>query len=76
MGVLFQEIPLNSGAESVFLTGKILNVCPEYDHKCEEFLDESIKLFSYRSECWVELGKCVWKKSDISKALSCFEVND
>ncbi len=77
---LMQDIPIDSttmvgGSRAVhsMLCGRILNICIEYDAKCEEFLTRSIKLDPGLVDAWIELGRCLWKKGDAQAAKTCFE---
>ncbi|KAI1728912.1 tetratricopeptide repeat protein 5 OB fold domain-containing protein [Ditylenchus destructor] len=70
---LLQDIPVSiTGAALHYLTGKILNICVDYDRKCEESLDSALRSDSNNADAWLELGMCVWKKPDLEKALTCF----
>ncbi|KAL3098900.1 hypothetical protein niasHT_024655 [Heterodera trifolii] len=71
---LLQEIPLNITADAKqYLVGKILNILPDYEPKCEEQLEQSLRANSTRTDAWLELGQCVWKKRDLIKAHACFK---
>ncbi|KAL3099077.1 hypothetical protein niasHS_001065 [Heterodera schachtii] len=71
---LLQEIPLNITADAKqYLVGKILNILPDYEPKCEEQLEQSLRANSTRTDAWLELGQCMWKKRDLIKAHACFK---
>ncbi|KAI1721638.1 tetratricopeptide repeat protein 5 OB fold domain-containing protein [Ditylenchus destructor] len=72
---LLQDIPVSiTGASLHYLTGKILNICVDYEKKCEESLDSALRSDSNNADAWLELGMCVWKKPDLEKALTCFQL--
>uniref|UniRef100_A0A914ZXA2 Tetratricopeptide repeat protein 5 OB fold domain-containing protein n=1 Tax=Parascaris univalens TaxID=6257 RepID=A0A914ZXA2_PARUN len=76
---LLQDIPLeirgssSLSAEHSLLCGRILNICMEYDPKCEKHLTQAVKLNPYLAEAWKELGECLWKKNDHEAAIDCFK---
>uniref|UniRef100_A0A183CII7 TTC5_OB domain-containing protein n=1 Tax=Globodera pallida TaxID=36090 RepID=A0A183CII7_GLOPA len=71
---LLQEIPLNISVDTKqYLIGKILNIMPDFEVKCEEFLEQSLRANSTRTDAWLELGQCVWKRGDLVKAHICFK---
>uniref|UniRef100_F1L7P0 Tetratricopeptide repeat protein 5 n=1 Tax=Ascaris suum TaxID=6253 RepID=F1L7P0_ASCSU len=76
---LLQDIPLeirgssSLSAEHSLLCGRILNICMEYDPKCERHLTQAVKLNPYLAEAWNELGECLWKKNDHEAAIDCFK---
>ncbi|VDK75620.1 unnamed protein product [Onchocerca ochengi] len=75
---LIQDIPLDlNGHSSVsagynYISGRILNICMEYDANCERHLLRAVKLEPLLSDAWYELGKCIWKKDDFMTAVDCF----
>lgn len=54
------------------LTGKALNVTPDYSPKAEELLSKAVKLEPTLVEAWNQLGEVYWKKGDIAAAHTCF----
>lgn len=54
------------------LTGKALNVTPDYSPKAEELLSKAVKLEPKLVEAWNQLGEVYWKKGDIAAAHTCF----
>ncbi|XP_023373343.1 tetratricopeptide repeat protein 5 [Otolemur garnettii] len=54
------------------LTGKALNVTPDYSPKAEELLSKAVKLEPELVEAWNQLGEVYWKKGDIAAAHTCF----
>uniref|UniRef100_A0A914DRM6 Tetratricopeptide repeat protein 5 OB fold domain-containing protein n=1 Tax=Acrobeloides nanus TaxID=290746 RepID=A0A914DRM6_9BILA len=70
---LVEEIPINIDSHlQNFIHGRILNICVDYDPICEDHLEKALKLKEDSEICWLELGKCKWKKSDTVKAYDCF----
>ncbi|MFH4976662.1 hypothetical protein AB6A40_003371 [Gnathostoma spinigerum] len=76
---LIQEIPLETTDTMVakasynLLRGRILNLSPEFDRKCEEHLSRAVKMNPELSEAWRELGECWLKKGDPQSAVYCFQ---
>ncbi|KHN76562.1 Tetratricopeptide repeat protein 5 [Toxocara canis] len=76
---LLQDIPLEThgssslSAEHSLLCGRILNICIEYDPRCEKHLIQAIKLNPHLADAWHELGECLWKKKDCEAAVDCFK---
>jgi uncharacterized protein HemY len=54
------------------LTGKALNVTPDYSPKAEELLSKAVKLEPKLVEAWNQLGEVYWKKGDVAAAHTCF----
>lgn len=54
------------------LTGKALNVTPNYSPKAEELLSKAVKLEPKLVEAWNQLGEVYWKKGDVAAAHTCF----
>lgn len=54
------------------LTGKALNVTPDYSPKAEELLSKAVKLEPELVEAWNQLGEVYWKKGDVAAAHTCF----
>ncbi|XP_057581128.1 tetratricopeptide repeat protein 5 isoform X2 [Hippopotamus amphibius kiboko] len=54
------------------LTGKALNVTPDYSPKAEELLSKAVKLEPTLVEAWNQLGEVYWKKGDVAAAHTCF----
>ncbi|VDM39908.1 unnamed protein product [Toxocara canis] len=77
--VSLQDIPLEThgssslSAEHSLLCGRILNICIEYDPRCEKHLIQAIKLNPHLADAWHELGECLWKKKDCEAAVDCFK---
>ncbi|XP_046931327.1 tetratricopeptide repeat protein 5 isoform X2 [Lynx rufus] len=59
-------------AQVLMLTGKALNVTPDYSPKAEELLSKAVKLEPKLVEAWNQLGEVYWKKGDIASAHTCF----
>ncbi|XP_005412100.1 PREDICTED: tetratricopeptide repeat protein 5 isoform X2 [Chinchilla lanigera] len=59
-------------AQTLMLTGKALNVTPEYSPKAEELLSKAVKLEPELVEAWNQLGEVYWKKGDVAAAHTCF----
>ncbi|XP_019487937.1 PREDICTED: tetratricopeptide repeat protein 5 [Hipposideros armiger] len=59
-------------AQALMLTGKALNVTPDYSPKAEELLSKAVKLEPTLVEAWNQLGEVYWKKGDIAAAHTCF----
>ncbi|XP_029808344.1 tetratricopeptide repeat protein 5 [Suricata suricatta] len=59
-------------AQVLMLTGKALNVTPEYSPKAEELLSKAVKLEPQLVEAWNQLGEVYWKKGDVASAHTCF----
>ncbi|XP_021551163.1 tetratricopeptide repeat protein 5 isoform X1 [Neomonachus schauinslandi] len=59
-------------AQVLMLTGKALNVTPDYSPKAEELLTKAVKLEPKLVEAWNQLGEVYWKKGDIAAAHTCF----
>ncbi|XP_019574067.1 tetratricopeptide repeat protein 5 isoform X1 [Rhinolophus sinicus] len=59
-------------AQVLMLTGKALNVTPDYSPKAEELLSKAVKLEPTLVEAWNQLGEVYWKKGDIAAAHTCF----
>ncbi|XP_032273803.1 tetratricopeptide repeat protein 5 isoform X1 [Phoca vitulina] len=59
-------------AQVLMLTGKALNVTPDYSPKAEELLSKAVKLEPKLVEAWNQLGEVYWKKGDIAAAHTCF----
>ncbi|XP_009003891.1 tetratricopeptide repeat protein 5 isoform X7 [Callithrix jacchus] len=55
------------------LTGKVLNVTPDYSPKAEELLSKAVKLEPKLVEAWNQLGEVYWKKGDVAAAHTCFK---
>ncbi|XP_032117181.1 tetratricopeptide repeat protein 5 isoform X3 [Sapajus apella] len=55
------------------LTGKALNVTPDYSPKAEELLSKAVKLEPKLVEAWNQLGEVYWKKGDVAAAHTCFK---
>lgn len=49
-------------AQVLMLTGKALNVTPDYSPKAEELLSKAVKLEPKLVEAWNQLGEVYWKK--------------
>ncbi|MCP9262404.1 Tetratricopeptide repeat protein 5 [Dirofilaria immitis] len=75
---LIEDIPLDLNGHSPasagynYISGRILNICMEYDANCERHLLRAVKLEPLLSDAWYELGKCIWKKDDFTTAVDCF----
>ncbi|KAF6133510.1 tetratricopeptide repeat domain 5 [Phyllostomus discolor] len=59
-------------AQVLMLTGKALNVTPDYNPKAEELLSKAVKLEPKLVEAWNQLGEVYWKKGDVAAAHTCF----
>ncbi|XP_037358822.1 tetratricopeptide repeat protein 5 [Talpa occidentalis] len=59
-------------AQVLMLTGKALNVTPDYSAKAEELLSKAVKLEPELVEAWNHLGEVYWKKGDVAAAHTCF----
>ncbi|XP_007462598.1 PREDICTED: tetratricopeptide repeat protein 5 [Lipotes vexillifer] len=59
-------------AQILMLTGKALNVTPDYSPKAEELLSKAVKLEPKLVEAWNQLGEVYWKKGDVAAAHTCF----
>ncbi|XP_067598082.1 tetratricopeptide repeat protein 5 [Pseudorca crassidens] len=59
-------------AQVLMLTGKALNVTPNYSPKAEELLSKAVKLEPKLVEAWNQLGEVYWKKGDVAAAHTCF----
>ncbi|XP_023476668.1 tetratricopeptide repeat protein 5 isoform X2 [Equus przewalskii] len=59
-------------AQILMLTGKALNVTPDYSPKAEELLSKAVKLEPNLVEAWNQLGEVYWKKGDVAAAHTCF----
>ncbi|XP_040476637.1 tetratricopeptide repeat protein 5 isoform X1 [Ursus maritimus] len=59
-------------AQVLMLTGKALNVTPDYSPRAEELLSKAVKLEPKLVEAWNQLGEVYWKKGDIAAAHTCF----
>ncbi|XP_022443271.2 tetratricopeptide repeat protein 5 isoform X1 [Delphinapterus leucas] len=59
-------------AQVLMLTGKALNVTPNYSPKAEELLSKAVKLEPKLVEAWNQLGEVYWKKGDVTAAHTCF----
>ncbi|KAG8509746.1 Tetratricopeptide repeat protein 5, partial [Galemys pyrenaicus] len=59
-------------AQVLMLTGKALNVTPDYSPKAEELLSKAVKLEPELVEAWNHLGEVYWKKGDVAAAHTCF----
>ncbi|KAL2790294.1 tetratricopeptide repeat protein 5 [Daubentonia madagascariensis] len=59
-------------AQVLMLTGKALNVTPDYSPKAEELLSKAVKLEPELVEAWNQLGEVYWKKGDVAAAHTCF----
>ncbi|XP_008591252.1 PREDICTED: tetratricopeptide repeat protein 5 [Galeopterus variegatus] len=59
-------------AQVLMLTGKALNVTPDYSPKAEELLSKAVKLDPKLVEAWNQLGEVYWKKGDVAAARTCF----
>uniref|UniRef100_A0A0N5C4L3 TPR_REGION domain-containing protein n=1 Tax=Strongyloides papillosus TaxID=174720 RepID=A0A0N5C4L3_STREA len=76
---LREEIPIsikdakNVKATNYYIQGKILNIMPEYDGNCENYLTKAIKKECTKWEFWLELAICMWKKGDLEGALECMK---
>uniref|UniRef100_A0A2K5QJL2 Tetratricopeptide repeat domain 5 n=1 Tax=Cebus imitator TaxID=2715852 RepID=A0A2K5QJL2_CEBIM len=60
-------------AQVLMLTGKALNVTPDYSPKAEELLSKAVKLEPKLVEAWNQLGEVYWKKGDVAAAHTCFK---
>ncbi|KAL0602917.1 Tetratricopeptide repeat protein 5 [Plecturocebus cupreus] len=60
-------------AQVLMLTGKVLNVTPDYSPKAEELLSKAVKLEPQLVEAWNQLGEVYWKKGDVAAAHTCFK---
>ncbi|XP_035115845.1 tetratricopeptide repeat protein 5 isoform X5 [Callithrix jacchus] len=60
-------------AQVLMLTGKVLNVTPDYSPKAEELLSKAVKLEPKLVEAWNQLGEVYWKKGDVAAAHTCFK---
>ncbi|XP_028934217.1 tetratricopeptide repeat protein 5 isoform X1 [Ornithorhynchus anatinus] len=67
MGSSVQAQPL-----ALMLTGKALNVTPDYSPRAEELLSKAVKLEPGLVEAWNQLGEVYWKKGDLAAAHTCF----
>ncbi|XP_068953779.1 tetratricopeptide repeat protein 5 isoform X1 [Petaurus breviceps papuanus] len=56
----------------LMLTGKALNVTPDYSPQAEELLSKAVKLDPELVEAWNQLGEVYWKKGDVAAAHTCF----
>ncbi|XP_051832939.1 tetratricopeptide repeat protein 5 isoform X2 [Antechinus flavipes] len=56
----------------LMLTGKALNVTPDYSPQAEELLSKAVKLEPELVEAWNQLGEVYWKKGDVAAAHTCF----
>lgn len=63
---------VQGNAQVLMLTGKALNVTPDYSPKAEELLSKAVKLEPKLVEAWNQLGEVYWKKGDIAAAHTCF----
>uniref|UniRef100_A0A0N4ZYG2 TPR_REGION domain-containing protein n=1 Tax=Parastrongyloides trichosuri TaxID=131310 RepID=A0A0N4ZYG2_PARTI len=76
---LRQEIPVvqkdvkSVAAANSFIQGKILNIMPDYDSNCENYLIKAVKKDCSKWEHWLELALCIWKKNDFEGALDCMK---
>lgn len=61
-------------AQTAYLTGKILNINPEFDQNAVDALNKALKLDVNNHNARIELGKLMWKKGDIEQAFACFAV--
>ena len=52
--------------------GKVYNVMPEYNEKCEEYLSKVVKRDPTLIDAWNNLGETFWKKRDFLSAKDCF----
>ncbi|XP_026346343.1 tetratricopeptide repeat protein 5 isoform X1 [Ursus arctos] len=59
-------------AQVLMLTGKALNVTPDYSPRAEELLSKAVKLEPKLVEAWNQLGEVYWKKGDVAAAHTCF----
>ncbi|XP_076983454.1 tetratricopeptide repeat protein 5 [Tamandua tetradactyla] len=59
-------------AQVLMLTGKALNVTPDYSLRAEELLSKAVKLEPELVEAWNQLGEVYWKKGDVASAHTCF----
>ncbi|XP_005005726.1 tetratricopeptide repeat protein 5 [Cavia porcellus] len=66
------ESSAQSKAQTLMLTGKALNVTPEYSPKAEALLSKAVKLEPELVEAWNQLGEVYWKKGDVAAAHTCF----
>uniref|UniRef100_A0A8C3WNA0 Tetratricopeptide repeat protein 5 n=1 Tax=Catagonus wagneri TaxID=51154 RepID=A0A8C3WNA0_9CETA len=63
---------IQGNAHVLMLTGKALNVTPDYSPKAEELLSKAVKLEPKLVEAWNQLGEVYWKKGDVAAAHTCF----
>ncbi|XP_058149824.1 tetratricopeptide repeat protein 5 isoform X2 [Dasypus novemcinctus] len=63
---------IQGGAQVLMLTGKALNVTPDYSLRAEELLSKAVKLDPELVEAWNQLGEVYWKKGDVAAAHTCF----
>ncbi|XP_037690353.1 tetratricopeptide repeat protein 5 [Choloepus didactylus] len=63
---------VQSKAQVLMLTGKALNVTPDYSLRAEELLSKAVKLEPELVEAWNQLGEVYWKKGDVAAAHTCF----
>ncbi|KAI6208159.1 Tetratricopeptide repeat domain 5 [Aphelenchoides besseyi] len=72
-----KEIPISPGqsALTAYLTGRILNLNPEFDQNAIDSLNKSLRLDVNNANAWIELGKAAWKKPDLEQALTAFKAN-
>uniref|UniRef100_A0A452FNK0 Tetratricopeptide repeat domain 5 n=1 Tax=Capra hircus TaxID=9925 RepID=A0A452FNK0_CAPHI len=63
---------VQGNAQVLMLTGKALNVTPNYSPKAEELLSKAVKLEPKLVEAWNQLGEVYWKKGDVAAAHTCF----
>ncbi|XP_001929344.3 tetratricopeptide repeat protein 5 [Sus scrofa] len=63
---------IQGNAQVLMLTGKALNVTPDYSSKAEELLSKAVKLEPKLVEAWNQLGEVYWKKGDVAAAHTCF----
>ncbi|XP_047652641.1 tetratricopeptide repeat protein 5 isoform X2 [Phacochoerus africanus] len=63
---------IQGNAQVLMLTGKALNVTPDYSPKAEELLSKAVKLEPKLVEAWNQLGEVYWKKGDVAAAHTCF----
>ncbi|KAI6178824.1 Tetratricopeptide repeat protein 5 [Aphelenchoides besseyi] len=66
---------LVQSALTAYLTGRILNLNPEFDQNAIDSLNKSLRLDVNNANAWIELGKAAWKKPDLEQALTAFKVN-
>lgn len=61
-------------AQWEYLSGKVLDVGPDYCREAEEHLSKSVKLDPSMVDAWCCLGNCFWKKGDLVQAKNCFNI--